>query len=320
MFLNEVYTRITSKDCVGSCDESRVMSYVNEGVIALQNRARWDATIGCVDICACNGCVTLPRRVGTVLAVQVNGAPSYLRDQWYQFHLNGPGAENYTDLGYSTEDGEHPTFRDPSEPVYLVADVESAADNNKKLRVFGWDASGKRIFTEENGVLVDGFLVPTIFGFAIRNVNAPAIANIDHISKDVTNGFVKLLAVNTSGTTVHTLIGYYEPDETDPRYRRLKVVDQAWVRVKFKRKQNQIRSINDWINLDNTQALILAVKSVRLRYEGKYDEATRAETEATRLLSEEQESLRPEGAASGPQIINSDKWSTAGMASDRLFY
>ena len=151
----------------------------------------------------------------------------------------------------------------------------------------------------------------------MRNAAAPAIARITRIQKAVTSGRVRLLAVNDPDLSAHTLIGYYEPDETDPQYQRLKVPPHSWVRVKFRKKDYTIRSQNDWIALNSSQAVIMAVKSVKFRLEDKIDLAAQYEVEASRLLSEDQKSTQPDVVLS-PQIVNSDNFNQCQQ--DTLIY
>ncbi len=258
-----------------------------------------------MDICVCDGCLTLPSDVETPLAINSAGFPTLLRDQWFQYHINGTGSQGYTPWNYTDILGQVSTFRDPSEPVKLVAEVESARDSNKKLRVFGWDVDGKRIFTQgASGLLEDGFLVPTVYGFAEPNPSAPLIARIDRVQKELTNGFVRLLAIN-SDASPHTLIGYYRPDETYPRYTRIQVPAKNWVRIKYKKRDFEVRSTRDWINIDNREVIILAAKAVNARRKDLLDKANVLEAEAVRILNNEAQSRRPPGL-SAPQVIFSD--------------
>ncbi len=196
-----------------------------------------------------------------------------------------------------------------------MAEVESATDSNKKLRVYGWDVNGKRIFTVGNdGTLQDGFLVPTVFGFSEPNPVAPLVARIDMIQKDLTNGFVRLLAVNSDGSP-HTLIGYYRPDETVPRYQRIHTQAKNWIRIKYKKKDMEVRTTRDWINIDNREVIILAVKAVNFRRKNQVAQAQEMETEAIRILNNEASAKRPPGL-SAPQIV----FNTYPVDQDRLFY
>jgi hypothetical protein len=309
MLVSDIYDDLI--DALGRCNQAVAFRRLTEAIAMLQNKAKWNPNLQEIDICVTEGYVTLPRIVKTVIGVLANGKPNYLTDaSWFDYHLNGPGVQDCVGIGYAQLAGAFCTIRDPSAPVYLVAELESAADNNKELRVFGLDANGDEIFSTNptTGEKERGFLVPTVYGFSVRAADIPPIARITRVQKAVTSGRVKLIAVNTADLSAHTLIGYYEPDETNPQYQRLKVPENTWVRVKFRKADYIIRSLNDWISLNSSQALIMGVKAVKFRYDDKADLAAAYEKEATRLLSEDQAANQAD-VVIAPQIVNSDQFS-----------
>lgn len=310
--LNEV------KDVIGKCDNDKMFRIITDAVRLANNQLKSDANVSYMDICVCDGCVTLPQDVASVLAVNYNGYPSLIRDQWYQYHANGQGSEGCVPCGYTDELGQVCTFKDPSEPVLLIAEVENPIDSNCELRVFGWDEDDKRIYTAgAGGVLEDGFLVPTVYGYSVANTSQTPVARIDRIKKAVTNGMVKLIAVNPTTLVSNTTIGHYQPYEVNPTYRRIRVGDRSWVRVKYRRVDNFIRSANDWINIENREAIILLVKAVHFRLVNQIDQAKSYELEGMRLLSNEADSLRP-NAISPPQIVFNE--GVQSQSADTLFF
>lgn len=294
-----------AKQMFANCTEAVIFQRLTDAVRLLSNKGLNDPLLGELEICVCSGCVTLPRDVGTVLGVDVCGYPTLLQDQWFKYHINGPGTRAPGACGVITEMGQVCTFRDPAHPFYLTAHVTSAADNNKKLRVYAYEAgTEKKIFTPgPDGKLYEGFLVPLIFGYPQRNPNVPPVGRIYRISKEVTKDYVKLYAVNAADGTSETLVGQYEPDETIPQYRRIRVPNKTAVMVKYKKETLDIRNMTDWINVDNYEALRLACRAVKYRLEDSLDKARQFEEEASRILAEETEAKRPSGPRV-PQIIN----------------
>lgn len=320
MRVSAIYADVIS--ALGKCDEATVFRRLSDAVRLLSNKGVFDPTVAFIDITLNEGVVTLPYEVETVLAVNAGCRPTLLRDQWFQYHLNGVGSELKTDCGYSDILSQNvPIIRDLEAPVKLIAKPEKASDNNKTVRVFGWDSNGDRIFSTESGVTVDGFLVPLVFGFPAVNSTAPAIARIDRVEKAETNGYVELVAVNPLSTTEELYrLGYYQPREVDPSYRRLRVNAPSGtrhVRLAYKKKTTEILSQLDWINLDNREALLLAVKAVKFREANNFEQARAAETEASRLLSEEADSRKPATSLSAPQVIRTDEW---GCPAEGMFY
>jgi hypothetical protein len=247
-----------------------------------------------------------------------------MRDEWFQYHLNGVGSELHTDCGYTDVVSVNtPIIRCLTDTDYasvkLVLKSETVTDNNKAFRVYGWDIDGKRIFTEQDGVQKDGFVVPMVYGFPQVHASAPAIARIDRIEKDETNGYVELVAVDPLATSTELYrLGYYGPRETDPAYRRIRVnVDSSGqettaVRISYRKKDTEIKSREDWINLDNREAIILAVKAVKFREANNFEQARSAESEAQRLLSEQVSAKKTTTALSSPQIMRTDSWDEEG--------
>ena len=309
------------KQVFGTCTNPALFRRLTDAVRLANSQSKgneWNTAQ--MDLCVCDGCATLPADVATVLAVNSGGQPSMLRDQWFQFHVNGPGSDDMTSWKYTDELGPVCTFRDPSAPVKLVAETENQVDSNVvELRVFGWDENGKRIYTTgANGKLEDGFLVPVIYGYAGVNSSAPAIARIDRISKGLSNGFIRLIAVDKDDLSSHTLIGHYMPWETNPLYRRVRVPDRSWIRIKYRRKDIEVRGLGDWINIENRQALLFLCKAVKLALvDGQVEQGRIYELEGMRLLSEEANSLQT-NTITPPQIII-DAVNT-GRERDTLYY
>ncbi len=317
MFVSAIYDDLKTADVLGTCDEATVLARLTDAVRLVSNMGLIDPAIGEMSLCVCDGCVTLPMEVETVLGVNQAGFPTLIRDEWFQYHVNGPGTNTWQPWTYTDVLGEVCTYKDPSGPVKLIAEVESPKDSNKKLRVFGWDENGKRIYTANAaGDLEDGFLVPTVYGFSQPNPSAPLVSRIDRIHKDITNGFVKLLAIDADGTP-HTQIGYYRPEETVPRYQRIRVPCQNWLKIKYRKRNFEVRSVRDWINVDNREVLVLAVKAVNQRRKNNIELASQLEAEASRILSKEAEAKRP-NTISPPQIIFND--GIPASQDDTMFY
>ena len=316
MYVQDFYARASK--ILGSCDQTTIFQGITDAVRRLANKSIIDPSVASMDICAYDGCITLPSDVGTILTVNVGGHPTLIRDEWFHSHLNGPGDDECHPCDFTDELGMHCTLKEPSAPVYLVCELDSAADNNKQVRVFGWDVDGKRIWTPDaNGNMQDGFLVPTIYGNPTRTNAAPPIARFDRIHKDPTNGFIKLTAVDQNTLQGHTLIGYYQPNETDPKYRRIRVKGQSWVRVRYKKANPNVTSMNDWVPVDNYEALGQFLKAVKYSSLDRNDLSEAAEAVGEKLINDEAQAKRPKNVLSGPQIIYSDWPADRG---ERLFY
>lgn len=302
MYVKDIVEDAT--EVFGACKNARFYRRLTDAVRRLNNKGLLDANLAQADFIVYDGLVTLPADVESVLAVMTNGKGTFMRSEWYQYSLSDVTDTTYEtkmrEIGFTVELGQVSTYRDPDEPFYVVAVLSTASDNNKLLKVYGWDANGDRIFsTGPNGETIDGFYVPTVFGSPARAAGIPALSRIDRVEKSETVGYVSLVAIKPSDNSVICEIGNYQPTETEPRYRRISVEENAWVRVKYRRKDFEVKSDADWVNLDNREALLQSCKAVKFAFDGQYALSQSADAEATRLM-------RDMAAARNPGLVASE--------------
>lgn len=290
----------------GLCpDDAVAKRRATDAVELLNQKGLLDPLTGEIAVCVCNNFVTLPPEVDQPLAVQVDASPTIIRNEWFTYHLNGPGDKGWTSIAFTDILGQNfPTIRDPDIPVKLVAQIANAQDQNKQLRVYGWDAQGNRIYTAgQNGTKVDGFLVPTIHNRLAPNAAVPPIAKIDLIRKDMTADFVELFAVDPATNEVISKLGSFRPDEVVPKYTRVRVAGKNVMRVKFRRRDFEITGPDSWINCESRLGFIMAVKAVVARFNGQEAVADSYEASAVRYVKEKSRSQSP-GGIKPRQIID----------------
>jgi hypothetical protein len=303
MFFRDVKADIA---LTGLCPSDDVAKRrVTDAVELLTNKGLIDPLTGEIAVCVCSNFVTLPAEVETPLAIQVDTQPTVIRNEWFTYHVNGMGDRGWTNVGFADILGQNfCTIRDPDRAVLLVTKLANNADANKKLRVYGWDADGKRIYTTgPDGNKIDGFLVPMMANKSAPNGAVPAIAKIDMIRKDVTLDYVDLYAVDPATNEVISTLGVYRPDEVVPKYVRLRVPEKNVVRVKFKRRDFEVRHDDDWLNVESRLGLIMAVKAVVARLNGQDAQADAYEMSAIRYVKDKSRSQRPGGIVP-PQVID----------------
>lgn len=305
MFVKDILPDLPA--AIGSCTDDYAFRRLKDAVLLLTNKTVINSQLGEIAVCVCGNFATLPPEVQTPLGITVDGCPSIMRDQWFVYHINGPGDQGYTPFNFADVLGTHfPTIREPAGAVQIAARIYAAGDQNKKIRIFGWDAQGNRILTMgPDGTKEDGFYVPTVYGRLLTNADAPAIAKIDRVFKDQTDDMVDLYAVDPTTLEAVSLLGRYRPRETTPAYTRIRVPEKEVVRVKFRRRVFDVQDQYDWLPVENREAIIHAVRAVKYRMDGKYAQAREAESEAMRLVNEETAALRP-GGIKPPQIINNE--------------
>lgn len=293
--VDDVYDE--TKKIIGACDDVKLFRWLGDSVSLIANKGDFEGWKGWIDICSadCAGsCVTLPREVETVLAVNMGGKPALGFGTLFNFHLNGPGdCKCCCDWSWQDQGQWHSTYRDLICPSKLVAYLQTPEDNEKELIIFGFDSNGNVLRREEGGVWRNGYRVPTIFGVAVPDAGAPLIARITGVFKAPTVGSIRLSTIDDSGTT-GVLLGVYEPDETLPQYRRIKLSQPSpWVRIAYRKSNPTFHSRYDHVPLKSRVALLLAVQARKHYSSEKIAEAHAYEADAARLEIEAQQMAEP---------------------------
>lgn len=296
-----------AKKIIGVCDDAKLFRWCGDAVGIVANKADLEGWKGYLDICSsgcscesgstCNNpagcgrrCITLPREVETVIGVNIAGQPVLGRDQLFSFHLNGPGdLRSACEWAWSDQGNFHCTYKDLIVPAKLVAYNQTPADNGKVLTVFGYDQAGNVLRRTENGVTVNGWNVPLIYGIAVPGEGAPTIARITGLYKEPTIGSIRLSTIDDSGST-GTLLSVMEPDETLPQYRRIKLNRNcSWVRIAYRKNDPIFHSRFDHITMKSRLAFLLAVQARKMYSDSQLPEAHAFESDAARMEIEAQQ-------------------------------
>lgn len=280
-----------ARKIIGSCSDDALFRYIGDAVSLTANKGEFEGWKGWIDICTSGSgrCLTLPREVETVLAVNFGGKPTLGYGTFFNFHLNGMGdCRNACDWSWQDQGNWHATFRDLETPAKLVAYLQTPEDDGKEFVVFGYDSNGNVLRREEGGVWKNGYRVPTIYGSAVTDSGAPLIARITAVFKANTVGTVRLSTLDNSSTT-GVLLGLYEPDEKTPQYRRIRLNRScSWVRVAYRKTTPTFASRYDHIPLKSRLGLILAIRACKFYKDEKLNEAVAYEANAARLELESQ--------------------------------
>jgi hypothetical protein len=302
-----------AKKVIGACDDKKLFSWLGDAVSLIANKGDFEGWKGYLDICTagcacgttgsvCNSpascgrrCVTLPAEVDLILGVNIGGQPTLGKAALFEFHLNGPGScRTVCDWSWMDQGKHHCTYRDLIVPAKLIAYLATSDDDNCEFVVFGYDDKGQMLRRNEGGVWKNGYRVPTVYGYAIPDADAPTVARITGIYKARTVGNVRLSTVDDSGIT-GTLLGIYEPDETTPQFRRIKLNRCCnWVRIAYMKTNPTFFSKEDHVPLRSRLALLLAVQARKHYNERLYDLAHSCEADAARLELESQTKVEPQ--------------------------
>ena len=320
--VNDVYNDVGR--VLGVTDPSIIYSRLNDIVEILSTESDWDPTRGYVDVCVgCNGQVTLPPEVDVVLAVNVGGRPTQMHDFWFQFHLNGPGEYfKEVDTGWQwttpsgrgdggnksshTFDGLYVSvYQDP--PIggcSLVTQLETPADSGCPMRVYGFDPSGNWLREFENGIPVDGILIPTVYGNPQTNAANTQFGTITGISFQnlQRQGYVGLWSVDPQGNQMQ--LGNYAPTDTLPKYRRITLSRRcASARIAFKRRVQLLQYPTDMIFLHSRYAILTMAMALKKFDDDRVQEGELYQQKAVNFLIKKQKSV---SVPAGPSIQYAD--------------
>ena len=300
---------------LGNVGQFKIFDSITNALEALCAKGHWDGFTGYVDI-QTDGWrnVTLPRFVDQPITISVNGRPSYMRNKWSEFHLNGPGSDEYggqwmsgtwpTWSGFSGAGrwgqitawdsvGEVVTLKPLGMVSQLVAIPDNPADDGKTLTIYGYDQNGTWIRTGNQ----DGFTVIVSHTKLVPIIGVDqAVARIDRITRQATQGFVKLWAFDNTAQTTSLLLGYHYPDETEPRYFRIKLPINAgtnsWVRMRYRKRTLKVTSVWQPLHLHSRLAIVTMVRALKT-LESDAAGAQVFEDKAVRFLDEDQKARNP---------------------------
>lgn len=265
----------------GQCDEDELTEIVNR---IRREWFNWYAEIAlfldvvecyrvhrfCYDCADCRDSyrgLTLPRECQTVEAMWWNDFPMRLESSWREFQ-RGISPECDCRLQKIDLPGAFSTAADirPNAPTRLRIVAHNSQDVGKIFTVRGWSAA-RAPHSESISLSVEPQLTEEPFSL------------VDHrggVVKDVTVG--RVVMAEEDGR----VLGIYEPDETVPSYRRVKITglmdDCDVVNVRCARRYFPLVGDNDVVETDNEPAFDAMARYLRLyRRSGKTTEEMKEE-------------------------------------------
>jgi hypothetical protein len=284
---------------LGDADRAKVIDTIERAVELASYKANYNPWMATIDVNSDDrGIVTLPNFVGTVLQANVCGRPSIFANELYRFHINGPGDACGMACGMTQDIGWSPIWQDLYEWAVVAAICEDPidGDGSKVMVVEGetMDQAGNikpAITIPVSGPSSAGVNIPLIYTYANTDSAASPtyFRRITRVTKPVTRGYVKLIAFAIRQMALSVTLGYYEPNDTNPTYRRISVGTRcACVRVRFRRSSITLVNNYDVVPIASYQATIDLLKSIRYSDDGNPQLAEVYLGRAVRLLNEVQ--------------------------------
>lgn len=290
-----------------SPEDTRLIQYVNEATTRLiQTGEKWWGAYGEFVFCVDNSCITLPRQIANVEAVAVCGQPIPIRGSWFQFLQAGPGAPECEGtarscgLQFSQKAGDFCTYRDiigTGKKLKVYADVSEDAD--AKITLMGLDENYQWIRSQVAGDWIDGEQVA--INSTTPQLSTHFFTSLVSVQKPQTNGPVRLYEYDTTLLTQRD-IAVYEPDETNPAYRRVEIrglpggggccgetadCEEAKVTVMAKLEFIPVARDADWLLIGNLPALKMELMSLMKEEANVWEQSIVYHQKALKLLRDE---------------------------------
>lgn len=272
---------------LGYCEtDTHLLSIINRAHERLVLAGNWKGTVARYRICTSDSCLTWPREIGTILAWAKCAHPGYLRNEWYEFLEWGPGVMQDTSIMTDTmiDRGSACAFDDvrgSDKKLQIYADVAEAATAEVILRFY--DENGNYVRTQPAGSWINGELLVPVVGTYVTTTNFCAAGGLVEVIKTATNGTIRLYEYDTVNLTRKAL-GYYQPDELVPNYRRSTIpglslcagdgdCTTSQVTVMAKLRHIDLADDDDVLLIEHIEAMKLACQAVDKEDKGLISES-----------------------------------------------
>jgi hypothetical protein len=300
----------------GGTTNPALVAITNSACRRLSKRGRWVGLVQRYRITVDNAMIVWPRQVSTIDAVAFCNTPGTIRNEWYEFLGHGPGQLDCDSCQWYTlvDRGTTSTFKDvtpgqTNRKLRVYADVTESSDSY--ITIQGYDENGNWIRTQlSDETWIDGerILISTT-----PTLSSKFYAVVTGVYKDETNGVVRVYEYNTTTAANVQVIGYYEPDETTPIYRKSLLpgamdmptcddCDARQITVMVKLRYIPVVNDNDWLMIGDVDAIKLAVKAIQKEDANLIGEASAYFQQAVGELEHELREYKGDGAVGQPRF------------------
>lgn len=318
---SEAKKEFSINEVANSCpDSNEFRAQVNDAQKILLRRGSWFDTEALVDFKVHERCITWPRQVGTIEGINLGRHSDgvNVQNNWYSIlHRGFSHHHGCHEQGVLQDIGFGVTYRDitgcPGSLIYAFA--TKSEDWGKKITLFGQDFQRQPLMQKVNGAWQQGLTLTLGNTIQGQFVSTPfAILNpLQSVIKDITAGNVILYEYDPNSDTLRD-IALFEPGETTPRYRKSRLGEHCWFRnvsnqngSKGENRCNTIQALvklafvpviadNDFLMIDNLEALSLAIQSLRYARAGDIPNKDAYLAESIRELNAELREKFPNGS------------------------
>lgn len=273
------------RNVAGKCaSTAEFAELINRATRRLLKRGAWWGTEVVMQLCVYGCTIVWPRYVGTIAGVRFCcGGQVDIKNNWYS--ILGPRG-NYAGYGdfrsdvTMVDDGTSPVFNEITGNTgnFLRYHIVKNNDVGQNITFFGKQYGAQPLQEQD----ADGNWIPGLTLAAATPVaqTTTLVTQISNITREATQGMTYLYGYEPVSGDLR-MLGSYEPNETNPRYRRSKVQNmnrifareddngrKVW-RIEALVKLEYIEATNDrdFLIVDDFDALTFAIQSI------KFDEA-----------------------------------------------
>jgi len=294
-------------DVMGLCGNSeQARNIINKATRMLMTRGNFWGTVQMVQGCILNQCVTWPRYVGSVLAVNTCGRSAGVWNNWAGFVPIGPAGvrgEGFTcnsdgSCGGNLRDdnyGTSPVFNQVpcGKEYYIRVYPASRVDIGKTITIYGIDFNGQVIRTKlSDGTWQDGVTLTIGVPFTSTSFK---VREVTRVLKDVTQNIIRLFMYDADNDKLISMAAY-DPSETSPDYRVSKIhgdvracccCPQGNRIIKALTKLQFIPAVNDTdlVLIENLDALGLMIQAIKNKNATNVSTSQALELDAVRELN-----------------------------------
>ncbi len=270
------------KDIAAVCpDSAKFTSLVNEAQEIILRRGNWENTECLVRLCLHDRCLTLPRYVETVLGARLcDGNTVEIQNNWFSITQSGRYGTRlgglFTCDFVMSDRGTAPTYRriGSADGLLIRYYVRNRPDIGKTITIYGKGVGGQPLQTRDSaGNWTPGIVLTAAAPFVSSTV---LVTEITSVVRQATQGMSYLYEYDSANDILRDL-AFYEPNETNPRYRQM--VLGNWCSLQGCTDDNGVRRVQvellvklafipvtsdyDFLLIDNWSALKYAVQAVR---------------------------------------------------------
>lgn len=298
------------------------ISLMNELDRKLARRGDFVGTVIPIYVCAYSGCVTWPRYVASVRAVNLCNKEVQVKNGWWDFML---GQRDYCHqwAGMAGWRGAQCTlvqtqktsvFQDiQGDGRYVRAYPRCQADFGKTVTIYGTDNNGQPLMQRDinnNWIMGNTITMGNPFGSTTGFVRS-----IDYVLKDPTQCPINLYAYNATQNVLEDL-AQYDPSEVRPSYQRTRLggmsgfgagcgqVNMGQSSVCCSRKQPVMALVKlkhidaqvptDLLVIDNIDAFVLEIQATKSREAGDIESMRMFQASAIEELNRQLEDESPD--------------------------